>query len=48
VKADKGVGSVWAHSLHHLFLVVVDRSLIVGVDWVRHWVRTGASNVVSR
>jgi hypothetical protein len=48
VKADKVVGSVWAHSLRRLFLVEVDRKLIVKADWARHWVRRDASNVVSR
>jgi hypothetical protein len=32
VKADTGIGSVWAHSRRHSFLVVVYRSLIVRVD----------------
>jgi hypothetical protein len=48
VKADKGVGSGWAHSLRRLYLVEVDRSLIVKADWARHWVRRGASNVGTR
>jgi len=48
VKADKGVGSVSAHSLRRLFRVVVDRMMIVRVDWARHWVRRGASSVVNR
>ena len=48
VKADKGVGSAWGHSLRRSSLVVVDRNLIVEADWARHWVRRGASSVVSR
>jgi len=48
VKADKGVGSAWGHSLRRSSLVVVDRNLIVEADWARHWVRRGASRVVSR
>jgi hypothetical protein len=48
VKADKVVGSVWAHSLRRLFLVEVDRSLFVKADWARHWVHRGASNVGTR
>jgi len=48
VKADRGVGSVWAHSLRRLSLVEVDHKLFVKADWARHWVRKGASNAVSR
>jgi hypothetical protein len=48
VKADTEVGSEWVHSPRRLFLVVVARKLIVKADWARHWVRRGASNVVSR
>jgi hypothetical protein len=31
-EADRGVGSVWVHSRRRLFLVVVDRKLIVKAD----------------
>jgi hypothetical protein len=48
VKADRGVGSELDHSLRHLFLVEVDRKLIVKADWARHWVHRGASNVGTR
>jgi hypothetical protein len=48
VKADKGVGNVLDHFRRRLFLVVVDRSLIVKADRARHWVHRGASNVGTR
>jgi hypothetical protein len=48
VKADKGVDSVLDHSRRRLFLVEVDRKLIVKADWARHWVHRDVSNVGTR